>query len=218
MSDHIFAVSPPVYILSYHPLVYSIIEKALSYCRVTSFSEEHIQHLKNSEQVLIVDTCSVDNWLAIAIRYGFMNRQPVIILTSKTGTQEEEFQMLHLGVRGIVPIARLESDLRAAVELVMAGHLWVRRNTLDRYIMQKGVSASSPCGFTPREEQIIPCLVEGFSNKEISQMLGISTRTVKFHVSNILRKIKVKSRRGIKAIKDPQRNPDANASARVEVA
>jgi DNA-binding NarL/FixJ family response regulator len=84
--------------------------------------------------------------------------------------------------------------------------------------MQKGVSASSPCGFTPREEQIIPCLVEGFSNKEISQMLGISTRTVKFHVSNILRKIKVKSRRGIKAIKDPQRNPDANASARVEVA
>lgn len=47
---------------------------------------------------------------------------------------------------------------------------------------------------TDREGEILSCLVEGLSNKEIAEQLGISDKTVKIHVSNIFKKLKVKSR------------------------
>jgi DNA-binding CsgD family transcriptional regulator len=39
------------------------------------------------------------------------------------------------------------------------------------------------------------------SNKEISHALGISPRTVKFHISNILQKANAKNRKGLIKIK-----------------
>lgn len=47
---------------------------------------------------------------------------------------------------------------------------------------------------TERESEILGCLVDGLSNKEVAEQLGISDKTVKIHVSNIFKKLKVKSR------------------------
>ncbi|HET7658588.1 MAG TPA: response regulator transcription factor [Bacillales bacterium] len=47
---------------------------------------------------------------------------------------------------------------------------------------------------TERESEILVCLVEGMSNKQTAEQLGISDKTVKIHVSNIFKKLKVKSR------------------------
>ena len=51
---------------------------------------------------------------------------------------------------------------------------------------------------TNRECEIIQLVVEGFTNKEIAQKLGIAVSTVKSHVHQILKKLKVKNRAGIK--------------------
>ncbi|EGW36054.1 response regulator [Desulfosporosinus sp. OT] len=45
-----------------------------------------------------------------------------------------------------------------------------------------------------REEEIMNLIVKGLNNQEISSILGITIRTVKFHTSNILSKLGVKSR------------------------
>lgn len=45
-----------------------------------------------------------------------------------------------------------------------------------------------------REEEILNLMVKGLNNQEVSLTLGITIRTVKFHTSNILHKIGVKSR------------------------
>lgn len=45
-----------------------------------------------------------------------------------------------------------------------------------------------------REQEIIPMIRGGKSNKEIAFYLHISERTVKFHVSRILQKFDVRSR------------------------
>jgi DNA-binding NarL/FixJ family response regulator len=45
-----------------------------------------------------------------------------------------------------------------------------------------------------RELDVLPLVVEGWSNKEIAAELCISERTVKFHVSNLFRKFRVNRR------------------------
>lgn len=48
--------------------------------------------------------------------------------------------------------------------------------------------------FTPREHEIISCLVRGDSNKEIARTLDVAESTVKIHVQNILKKLNLSSR------------------------
>jgi DNA-binding CsgD family transcriptional regulator len=47
---------------------------------------------------------------------------------------------------------------------------------------------------TARERDVLACLAKGMSNKEVARCLGISTRTVGVHVSNVLRKTRSSSR------------------------
>jgi two-component system nitrate/nitrite response regulator NarL len=47
---------------------------------------------------------------------------------------------------------------------------------------------------TAREREVLGCLAEGMSNKQIATALGISVRTVTVHVSNLLRKTGAASR------------------------
>ena len=48
--------------------------------------------------------------------------------------------------------------------------------------------------FSPRERDILACLAQGSSNKEIAREHGIAETTVKIHVQHILRKLGVASR------------------------
>jgi DNA-binding NarL/FixJ family response regulator len=50
---------------------------------------------------------------------------------------------------------------------------------------------------TAREAQALQLLMRRLTNKEISSALGISERTVKYHVSNILSKLQLEDRRGL---------------------
>jgi DNA-binding NarL/FixJ family response regulator len=196
MKEQTISFELPIHILCDHPLVYRIIERILapSDHSVHPFSAAQVQGLAEHEYILIIDTYSVQRWLEMTVRYGFMKKQPVILLTENLSPQDE-IRVLHLGVRGIVPIVNVENELTPAVESIIANRLWVRRNTLNEYIVQRDSSASPSPKFTNREQQIMVCLVEGFSNKEIGQTLGISPRTVKFHVANILHKLNIKNRR-----------------------
>lgn len=212
MKQQTISLELPIHILCHHPLVYRILEKTLapSCHRVYPFSGPQIEELAEYKCILIIDTHSVEGWLELTLRYGVMKKQPVILLTDNPSTQEEEIRLLHLGVRGIVPIANVENELAPAVEAIIAGRLWIRRNTLAEYIVQKHGSAGPASKFTNREQQIIACLLEGLSNKEIGQMLGISPRTVKFHVANVLNKFNVKNRRNLQA-KASQSEPKIKA-------
>ncbi len=48
--------------------------------------------------------------------------------------------------------------------------------------------------FSPREKDIITCLAQGESNKEIARALDLAESTVKIHVQNIFKKLNMTSR------------------------
>ena len=50
--------------------------------------------------------------------------------------------------------------------------------------------------FTDREIEVLRLLAAGFSNQKIGERLFISATTVKFHVSNIMRKLGEPTGRG----------------------
>lgn len=55
-------------------------------------------------------------------------------------------------------------------------------------------SSSSDSPLSKREQDVIELLVQGLRDREISEQLYISERTVKFHVKNMLNKLNVKTR------------------------
>ena len=64
--------------------------------------------------------------------------------------------------------------------------------------VQSGEAASGAqtAGLTEREVTLVRALARGLSNKEISKELWITEQTVKFHLSNISRKLDVANRTG----------------------
>jgi DNA-binding NarL/FixJ family response regulator len=49
-------------------------------------------------------------------------------------------------------------------------------------------------GLTRREREILALVSEGHSNRELAQMIWVTEQTVKFHLSNIYRKLEVSNR------------------------
>lgn len=61
--------------------------------------------------------------------------------------------------------------------------------------------------FTPptaREAQLIVLIAQGFSNKIIAHELNISPNTVRSHISNIMRKYKLRNRTQVAMLLMPQ--------------
>jgi len=73
---------------------------------------------------------------------------------------------------------------------VMTGEV---SQALTRGLRQKSAEGEDE-GLTPREKEVLLLIAEGKSNKEISEELYISIKTVKTHVSNLLMKLGAEDR------------------------
>ena len=78
----------------------------------------------------------------------------------------------------------LPSTLRQAIE----GNVW---STSDQ---GAGGASAKTLGLTERETAILQALARGLSNAEIAKELWVTQQTVKFHLTNIYRKLSVKNR------------------------
>lgn len=95
-------------------------------------------------------------------------------------------------VRAVRAAARGESLLHPA----MARRLMEGYATLSRGEAGPGAEAQhrDKSQLTPREAEVLQLLVQGASNREIAEQLFLSDKTVKQHVTKILRKLGVRSR------------------------
>jgi len=68
-------------------------------------------------------------------------------------------------------------------------------NTLSRLTTRFEAKPALYAHLTERESEILPLLAEGHSNEAIAERLVIGVGTVKNHVHNVLKKLKLRSRK-----------------------
>lgn len=108
------------------------------------------------------------------------------------------FEMLKNGASGYILKGAETSDLIHAVRVVAQGGVFLyptmaRKLVKDYLNVVGGVAAVDP-QLSPRENEILRLLVEGYSNKEIAEKLIISPSTVHTHRTNLMQKLGLSSR------------------------
>ncbi len=124
-----------------------------------------------------------------------------ILLLTSTITTQQVIEALQIGARGIVLKDALASHLQTAIRTVYGGDYWIGGKRVVnlvsalRDLMQKVAAPQrKTCGLTPRELEVVGCIVEGCSNRDIAKQFSLSEETVKRHLSNIFDKTGVSTR------------------------
>ena len=135
-----------------------------------------------------------------AIMSGSATGRKIILLTS-TITTQQIIEALQIGARGIVLKDALANHLQMAIRTVFAGDYWIggKRvvnlvSALHQLMQQAAVPQRKTYGLTPRELEVVGCIVEGCSNRDIAKQFSLSEETVKRHLSNIFDKTGVSTR------------------------
>jgi DNA-binding NarL/FixJ family response regulator len=123
----------------------------------------------------------------------------VLILTA-SDDRRDHVAALTQGARGIIMKDSAAETLVTAIRAVNNGQAWVDRDitgTLLEELAHRGgpehQGADKP-QLTVRESEIVDLVISGCRNREISERLSISEKTVKAHLSNIFAKLGVRDR------------------------
>lgn len=123
-------------------------------------------------------------------------RYPEVQVVALTSFRDEELVqgVLKAGAIGYLLKDVTAEELAAAVRNAHAGKSTLASEAAQVLIRATQQETPPVQAFTTREHEVLELMVEGLSNAEIAAELVLSTATVKFHVSNILSKLGVRSR------------------------
>ena len=122
---------------------------------------------------------------------------PTIKIIILTMYKNDEYFMASIreGADGYLLKDSPSEDVIAAVRTISNGESVIPAGMTKKLIaLHQSVNELEDNALTAREMEVLLKLVEGLSNKEIATKLFISDKTVKIHVSNIFKKLDVKSR------------------------
>lgn len=169
--------------------------------RALSVAAAGLEHGVPTADVYVVDVEGpLTQMLAYVADVVHHRPEASFIAVAETFNEINTFPMLRLGIKGIIEHAALDRQLYQAIETVKDGGYWVPRIILSDFVSSMLKASFHPrlerstVGLSRREQEIMDGLLNNDANKEIANRLGISERTVKFHVSNVLRKFHVRRR------------------------
>ncbi len=161
------------------------------------------QTLEHEPDILLLDL-AMPKLPGLEAMRAIMSRSPrvkILLLTSTISTQQI-IEALQIGARGILLKDSVAGDLGEALRSVLTGDYWIGGQRVNNLLtalhdlMQKAqaLPERKTYGLTPREIEVVACIVEGCSNKDIAKQYAISEETVKRHLSNIFDKTGVSTR------------------------
>ena len=134
---------------------------------------------------------------------AIMNGYPKIriLLLNRVIRAQYIVEALQIGARGIVLHEHIERDLERAIQCVYEGGYWLGHeqveglvSSLHLLMKERSTPEQKSYGLTRREVQIVRCIVDGRSNRDIAAQFELSEDTVKRHLSNVFDKVSVSNR------------------------
>lgn len=105
---------------------------------------------------------------------------------------------LRAGINGYVVKTQAVTDLVQAIRSVLQGGLYlspaVSESVVKAALTQKEQELDP---LTPREREVLQLIAEGKSNKQVSQELGMSVKTVDSHRRNLMLKLDIHETAGL---------------------
>jgi DNA-binding NarL/FixJ family response regulator len=121
----------------------------------------------------------------------------VVMLTAEL-EEDEIVEALRLGVRGVVLKELAPQLLVECIRKVQAGEQWLDKQlsnwALEALLRRESAGRAGSGILSPREIEIVRMVVGGLRNRELAERLGVSEGTIKIHLHNIYKKLKVHSR------------------------
>lgn len=160
---------------------------------------------EEAEILLLSSRGNLDQDLAAIRNIRTAAPEVLILLIDVAGDEADLLQCIRAGVRGYLPRDASAEDVVAAVNAVHAGEAVCSGPlcaALFRYLEREATSFPSATvhqrlGLTRREQQLIPLVAEGLTNKEIANRFCLSEQTVKNHLYRMKQKIGAEDRLGI---------------------
>lgn len=112
----------------------------------------------------------------------------VVVLSNYQGS-EDVYRAVRSGAAGYLTKDASGQELIDAITTVHRDLRYLPRTALDRLAERTTVT-----DLTPRETEVLTCITQGRSNREIAEHLHISEKTVRIHVSAVLEKMGARDR------------------------
>jgi DNA-binding NarL/FixJ family response regulator len=129
-----------------------------------------------------------------------------VIVVSASENQSDVRNSLDAGAAGFIPKSSSVKIMLSAINLVFSGGIYLPPSAIHADVAAKanpvahhdhdhnGERTASGHQLTQRQWEVLNCLREGKSNKQIAYELGLSEGTVKIHVTAIFKSLGVKNR------------------------
>jgi DNA-binding NarL/FixJ family response regulator len=115
-----------------------------------------------------------------------------VLVFTAFDTDDRILAAVRAGAKGYLLKGVPREEIFHAVRVVHAGDSLLQPVVASRLLRQVSGDSKTPPGIQPlteRELEVLRLLMRGLQNKEIAAELVVTERTVKFHVSSILRKL-----------------------------
>jgi NarL family two-component system response regulator LiaR len=117
----------------------------------------------------------------------------IVVLTANQ-QEQQLFAAIRAGARGYLPKSADITEVLEAIRAVAYGEALISPELAVQLLEEFARLSVQETGLTARERDILNAIVKGDSNREIAKQLGLSEKTVKNYVSDILSKLHVRDR------------------------
>ena len=160
---------------------------------------EAVQRALDDDVDLVILDISMPRMTGIQAARELAQRRPQlrVLMLSMHDNEEYLFEALRAGACGYVLKSAVDRDLIEACRAAVRGEAFLYPgavNTLIRSHLERASAGEEFDPLTPRESEIVKLVAEGFSTKEIAEMLVISPKTVERHRGNVLEKLELRDR------------------------
>jgi two-component system, NarL family, response regulator NreC len=175
-------------------------EAGLELVGEASGGEETLRLVESLHPDILVLDLSMPDLDGIQVTKRVQSTAPDVRILILTVHEDEALlrEAIRAGAAGYILKHAAEIELLAAINTVQLGEIYVHPQLLRSLLVapQKQRPPSLQPGeiLTPRELDILCCIVQGYTNRQIAEELTLSVRTVEGYRANMMEKLGLHSR------------------------